>query len=414
MKTSSYACSILLFACAAVCSGAAVAQVTESTVQSAEQERYAAKGLPLGGFRLFPAFAFADVYDDNLFRRDTGRQDDFFIIVSPSLDLVSQWSRHKIEFKATLDHFAYRGQDHEDHTNWDIGADGRLDILRGLTANGTVSYKQTHELRTSEDQSVLALTPTRFSIFHANGYIERALGKFGLQAGGSYDDYTFFTTRLIADPPLSNRDRNRREYEVYAKAGYQFSPGYAAFVRASYNDRSYDLKIDRNGFDRDSNGYRIDAGLDIALTRLIEGNVFAGYLRQSFKAPLSDVTGVDYGVGIDWYPTELIAVHLKGQRRVNDTIILNASASDAKQISTQIDYAFRRNVVLHAIAGYESDRFSGSGRTDNIVTAGAGAKYLANEYVQFDLKYDYSDRDSPLPVFRYTDNTVMVGLGLQL
>lgn len=423
MKTRSYACSILLFACAAACSDAALAQIGESQspvpmaeakVASAEQARYAAKGLPLGAFRLFPAFAFTDVYDDNVFRKDTGRQDDFFVVVSPALDLVSQWSRHMIEFKASLDHYEYRDQGHEDRTNFDAGMDGRLDLLRGLTAEGSVSYRQLHELRTSQDLSAIALTPALFKILHADGNISRSLGKFSLTVGGSYDRYRFDPTKLAGGVSVSNKVRNRRQYEIYAKAGYEFSPGYAVFLRGSYNDRSYELKADTNGFDRDSNGYRIDAGFDVALTRLIEGNVFAGYLHQSFKSPLSDVTGVDYGVGLDWYPAELVTVHLKAQRIVGDTTLINASSNDARNVKGQVDYAFRRNVVVEANAGYENDDFSGSGRTDKIATVGAGAKYLANEYLLFNLKYDYTHRSSGLAGLGYSDNTVMLGVGLQL
>lgn len=423
MKVESYAWGMLLLAGAAVFPNAAFAQIgetqspvptTEAAIASQEQASYEAKGLPLGAFRLFPTLAFDDVYDSNVFRRNTGRQDDFYYVLSPGLDLVSQWSRHKLELKASLDHYEYRDQGHEDHTDFNVGMDGRLDILRGLSADGSVSYRQLHELRTSQDQSATALTPTLFSVLHADGDIARALGKFGLTVGGTYDRYLFDPTFLVGGTVLNNKVRNRREYEIYGKASYEFSPGYAAFVRGSYNNRSYDLKADRNGFDRDSNGYRIDAGLAAALTQLVEGNVFAGYVRQSFKAPLTDVNGFDFGAGLDWYPTELIAVHLKAQRLIGETTILNASSNDAKSVKGTIDYAFRRNVVLAAEGGYESDRFSGSGRTDKIATAGVSAKYLTNEYVQFHLKYEFNRRTSNLTGAGYSDNMVTLGLGLQL
>ncbi len=39
---------------------------------------YDAKGIPLGGFRLFPSLDVVGTYDDNVFRLPTGQSDYFF------------------------------------------------------------------------------------------------------------------------------------------------------------------------------------------------------------------------------------------------------------------------------------------------------------------------------------------------
>ena len=379
-----------------------------------DQADYVAKGLPLGGFRLFPALTSTPAYDDNVYRTDTALQDSFYDVLSPTLDLKSQWSRHSLELMAGLDQYWYRSLRHEDHLDYHVAGNGRLDILRGLTANTDVSYTSRHEQRTSEDLPTSALTPTRYTVFHGSADIEHAIGRFGLRAGGRYDRYRFDATALAGGGRLDNTDRNRSEYSAYANADYEFSPGYAVFLRGTYDDRSYQLKVDRNGLDRDSRGYRIDAGLDMLVTRLIQGNFFLGYSRQDYKAPLKAVSGFDYGAKLTWYPTPLITVHLNGERTIHETTIVNASANDERKVDTEIDYAFRRNVILLASGGYASDVYAGAGRTDDTVLAGVGAKYLANEYMQWNLRYDYSSRSSPLPVFRYTDNMVQLGLTLQL
>jgi len=44
---------------------------------------------------------------------------------------------------------------------------------------------------------------------------------------GSADNYTYLNTPLIGGGFLNNKDRSLHEYQGYAKASYDFSPGYS-------------------------------------------------------------------------------------------------------------------------------------------------------------------------------------------
>jgi len=395
--------------------GAAQAEAQNSSgIGTVEQGAPTAPGVPLGSFRLHPALTFYDGYDDNIYRTDTGLQDSFLVTINPALTLASNWGRHKFEVNAELSQYLYRSVRDENHTNYVIGGGGQLQIADGMAINGRASYTATHELRTSEDLAAIAVTPTRYTILHADADVVHARGRLSLRVGGRYDEYSFDPTKLLGGTLLDNRDRNRQIYEGYVKGDYEFSPGYSAFLRAAYDHRKYDLARDRNGIDRNSDGYRIDAGVDMLLTRLIEGNAFAGYSIQRYNAPLGQIGGLDYGVKLTWYPTELLTVRLNGQRTIGETTIVNAAADDEKTISGEVSYAFRRDISLRADVDYINDHYSGAGRTDETVQAGAGAKYVANEYMSFDLHYQHSRRTSPLTTFRYSDNTVMLGISLHI
>jgi hypothetical protein len=394
--------------------GAAPAQSPETFVLATDQSRFQAKGLPLGTFRLFPTLDLDAAYDDNVYRTDTSRTSDWYFTLSPAFSLNSDWGRHMLKIRAKLDQYFYRQINHESHTDFESSAIGRLDILEGLWVDATASYAMLHEPRSSADMPSNALKPTRYTDLHANTDIHHSLGPFGVSAGATFDQYLYNPTDLVGGTKLDNQDRNRTEYGFYGKADYEFSPGYAAFVRGSYNIRSYELGVDANGFDRNSTGYRIDAGLDIKVTDLIEGNVFGGYLDQRYRTPLRPVNGFDYGAGLSWYPTPLITVNLTAQHLVDETTIANAAANERQIVNLGVNYAFRHDIVLQAGVGYDSDRYPGASRTDRTISANVGAKYLMNEYLFWTARYQYSHRASSLSGLGYGDNTVLVGLGLQL
>ena len=127
-------------------------------------------------------------------------------------------------------------------------------------------------------------------------------------------------------------------------------------------------------------------------------------------------TGIDVREqSLTWYPAGLVSVQLEGSasdRR--GRLFPNAAAANEQTVNLGVNYAFRHDIVLTAGAGYADDNFSGTGRIDNVVLGSVGAKYLMNEYVYFKASYAYADRTSTLSGFGYKDNTVMIGLGLQM
>jgi hypothetical protein len=413
--------SVMLAACLCSAGGIAFAQSqqTQSTetpaqASAADHSLFDAKGLPLGAFRLFPTLQVGAAYDDNVFRTDTGAIDDWFFSINPSFLLTSEWSRHMVRLRVSYDDYLYARLTDESRADFTADADGRLDLGDGITVTGTTGYSLLHESRTSVDLPSNALKQTRYSDLHAGLDVDHSVGRLGLRAGATFDHYEYDPTLLSGGGLFDNRDRNRNEYETYLKGDYEFSPGYAVFLRASYNDRVYDLNPDFNGFDRDNSGYRVDAGLDMKLTQLIEGSFYVGYLRQNYNAPLRDVSGVDYGASLKWYAAELVTVTLSARHTVDETTLTNAAANNLQQVNLNAEYSFRHDIVFTGGIGYAEDRFSGAGRTDRIVTGQFAAKYLMNEYVFWNLGYQYSTRSSTTPASGFNDNTVMLSLGLQL
>ncbi len=371
-------------------------------------------GIPAGAFRIYPNLYGGIIFDDNVYRTQTNTQSDTIFELAPEILISSNWSQHALNLRGSLQTLDYDKLDSETRTNWSLGADGRLDILRGVDLSGATSYSITHEPRTSPDQPGFAANPTRYALTHAEATFRYRPARLGFQTGVIFDRYDFDNTLLVGGGILNNQDRNRDQFQGFVRGDYEFSPGYTAFLRGTFDNRSFEVKRDRTGVDRDSNGERIDAGVELLVTRLIRGQVFAGYLHQNYKAPLPDVSGFNYGAALDWFPTELITVHLNASRTLTDTTILGASTRDDRQIAASFDYELLRNLIIQGGASYTDSVFQGSVRDDEYVDANLAATYLISRYLSASARYTYSNRSSSVPGQDFNDNLISGGVRLRL
>jgi hypothetical protein len=382
-------------------------------VMQRSRPEYDAKGIPLGGFRLFPSLDASANYDDNVLRTPTATSDWFFE-EAPSLRLQSQWGRHFLEVYGGLDNYNYASLSRLNLTDWTVGSDGRLDISRAVDLNAAASYGEYHEQLSSPNTVGFQKSPNRYDKTHAEATGRFQPNRLGFSIGGSFDRYDWLNTPEIGGGTLFNTDRNEDDYQGFAKVNYDFSPGYSGYIKGLYDSRQFDLPIDRTGVDRASHGYRVDAGVNLQITHLVAGEIFVGYLDQQFKAPLKDISGVDYGVNLDWFATPVLTVHLNGAHQINDVVLVNTSASDDKLIKLSADYEFRRNIIFTGYVSYTDSKLTGTTRDDNYPGAGIGMKYLLNEYMSANLNYNYSERSSNFPGIGYTDDTVSIGLSLHI
>jgi hypothetical protein len=181
-------------------------------------------------------------------------------------------------------------------------------------------------------------------------------------------------------------------------------------VKATYDSRAFDQFLDRSGFHRSSNGFRLDGGVDLELTNLIDGQVYVGYLEQHYAqnvlTPLKNIAGLDYGGQLNWYPTQLLTVHLSATHTVSDVILSGVSASENDSGKLSAEYELGYNLIAQAYGEYTHSKLQGSTRSDKYPSAGINLKYLMNEYLSAEVSYDYGERSSNIAAANYQDNMI--------
>lgn len=421
LSLSRTACFALLVGAAASAVGGTVQaeEKTESVAaatggqlsQSADKEK-GVSGYRAGSFVFNPAIDLTEYYDDNIFATRTGEQSDFITVLTPSLTLDSDWDKHKLRLDTGANLGRYAGHSAENYDDYWAGADGRFDITPKSNLFGGGRYSRSHEERESPDDLV-GLEPTEYDV--ANGYAGgfHRFDKLSIRLGGTYRRFDFEDTPVLGGN-INNDDRDRNMYTGGANVAYNFGSGLRGFVESAVDLRRYNSSVDDNGFNRDSDGYRLSAGVRFNRNNL-KGRVFAGYINQQYDDPaLSDISTPNVGGNINW----TISPHTKASafvtRSVDETTLSGASASLSTGGGVNLDHELSPKLTGNLNASFYDFDYRGIDRDDNLLSVGAGLRYQLTPHVYLSPTYRFNHRMSNIESAEYYNNIFAVSLGAQL
>ena len=388
------------------------------TVTTRARPDYDAIGGRLGGFIIFPSIDVAELYDDNIFRTEFIEVSDFITSIRPEVRVKSQWSNHELNFDAGADARRYADENDEDTTDYFIRADGRIDVRRSTKLIGGARYQHLHEDRGDPNSSGAAKEPVEYDLVRANVDAGHKFNRLSVNVTGNLRDYQYenavnrFTGAIIVED-----DRNRQEYEVGLRVGYEIQSEFEAFARGILNYIDYDRLQD--GFDRESDGYEVVVGTDFDFGGLLFGEVFAGYSSRDYEDPrLLTNEGPIIGGSVFWNVTELTTVNPFISRTLEETTTASSSGYFATTVGVTVDHELLRNLLLNGEISYENDSYEGSAvgvqeRDEDYINFGLGATYLINRYSRASLRYDFERLESNIVGNDYDNNIVRLNIRAQ-
>jgi len=390
---------------------------TENAVEQARAERqvdYQAVGISMGGFTFYPTLGVGAWNTSNVFRTAAGAEADTYLLLTPGFEVISDWSRHQLKISGGADIRSYADLPSEDRTDWQAKIDGRIDVTRPLRVMLSAGHEVRHEERGAPDAPGNAAEPTEFAISAGEIRADYRSGRYGLKAEAVYNHFEWQPTRLNALPDRSNEDRDRDEISGAATALYEFSPGYAAFVRGSVLERDYEQDTDRDGVNRDMARVGADAGVEFELTTLLVGELTLGYRDYTFDDDVfEDISSVNYGAALRWYPTELTTLRLNISRALEPSTLIGVSGVMTTSYQARVEHELMRNVQLEASAQITREEFEGSARNDDTTRLGFEARYMMNRYATLSANADYVERTSTFPSAAYEETVFGVNAGLK-
>jgi len=379
-------------------------------------ESYDADGVPFNGFKIFPKLVIEEAFNSNIFKDSADEVDDFVTEISPSVNVNSDWTRHMLSFYAGGDFGIYADSSDDDYVDYNVGAEGRFDASRALTLQGGVRHEMLHEERGGDDVGVDAAEPVEYDKTSFAGDVKYQPNRASFTVGGSVDLYDYEDNPVLGSVDANNDDRDRTKLEGFVRFGYEVQEGYEAFIVGSVNDIDYDDNVDDAGQNRDSDGYEIQAGVAVDLSRLIRANASVGYLDQTFSDPtLSDANGVAADLDLIWAVTPLINVRATAGRSVEETTTANVSSTLVSRIGFGADYQFRRNIELVADFTASNTEYQGDpdNRDDDKIGIIGSVNWKINKYLFSRASYQFETRDSNISTEDYDLHVAMVNLGLQ-
>lgn len=364
------------------------------TVRDRPRPDYDPRGLPVGGFTVFPEMVVAPLFDDNVFRTEDDTTSDVVTVFSPTVNVESNWSRHGLSFEAGADVGRYLDETDENFEDYRFNAGGRLDVTRDTIVRLAGGYAHRHQGRGDPDDPAGSLEPTQYDRYSGDLQASHRMGRFtGILSGGvaqlDYED----VPRRGGGPDINNDDRDHLTYDASAQLNYEIVPDYDAFVRVGTNWTDFDDSVDDAGFDRDNHGYEGVVGMEVDFGGIIFGDFFAGYMfNERDDDALDDIDGYTVGADITWNVTRLTTITGTAEREIRNTT-LGGSGSLATSVGLQVDHELLRNVIISANASGQQNEFEGGiDRTDYNFVGGLGIDYFINRYFFVGALYEHRER----------------------
>jgi hypothetical protein len=353
-------------------------------------------------------------HTSNVFRTAANTQSDTYFLLSPGFELISDWTRHQLKLSGGADIRLYSDLTSENRTDWRARIDGRIDVTRPLRIMLSAGHDVRHEERGAPDAPGNAAEPTEVAESSARVAVDYRNGRYGLKGEAAFSHFEWGTTKLIGLPDRSNDDRDRNEVGGALTALYEFSPGYAAFVRAGALSRDYVQDFDRDGVNRDLTQVGADAGVEFEMTTLLIGELTLGYRQYTFDDDVfQDIDSVNYGAALRWYPTELTTVRLNVSRALEPSTLIGVSGVLTTTYQARLEHELLRNLIVNASAAITREEFEGSVRDDDTTRVGVEARYFLNRAATLSATADYVDRTSTFPSAAYDETVFGVNAGLK-
>jgi len=372
---------------------------------------YDALGIRTGSFLIYPKVEIGIGYDDNVYAAEDDAIEDVIYSVSPSVSVESTWSRHSLGLSAAANIQRYADLGNEDTDQYRLQATGRLDIRRDANITGSVGYVSAVESRGSSGYTTVTRSPIEYDTVTATLAGVKDFNRVRLSGRLGVTDTDYKDNVSFAGAPIDFDFRDNQTDVASARLDYAVSPATALFGEVGFTNADYDNS------NRDSDGVRLLGGVNFELTNLVTGEVSAGYITRAFDDGLtSDVEQFAYRASLNYYPTQLLTVGLKGETTINDSGVLITPAYVSDSVGLQLDYEVLRNLIVTGVADYSRDDYQDIDRTDDRYGAGATATYLLNRRAGVSLTYSQLTQDSSGAARNvdYTERTLSLALVLQL
>ena len=378
-------------------------------------------GYLLGSFIVQPEASVFSIYDSNIFATRKDEVEDEIIVISPSLHIGSAWGKHKLDFNLGGDFGRYQSYSSENYDDYWVNTDGRYDFNTNTNVFGGIGFSQEHEDRSSPENIQSGNNPVIIDSNLAHAGVTHNWGKTKLRFGGTYESLDYENTGL-----LTNRDRNRDMTGLGARLTYALHPQYSVYGQGVWDKRNYDMLMDDNGFQRDSDGYRANIGLLATLSNRLKAEAYIGVLNQDYDDPrFASTSAVDFGGNLKWLAAPRTEMTLKLDRSLEETTLAASSGYIYTSLSGGVTHKLTPRAHINASISIADADYQKVDRNDNYYSAQIGMRYhlspswyLGAEYRLLkhstDIQSEINNPASTQNVNDFDQNQVFFTLGVLL
>ncbi|VAW12240.1 hypothetical protein MNBD_ALPHA09-1225 [hydrothermal vent metagenome] len=340
-------------------------------------------GLKMGTFTLFPEVQISGSSTDNVFTTATGKKSDTIVALRPSFALRSDWRRHALILAGEGEWGIYGRYKSENVLRGSLAGEARADLTPFVSASLRLSIASDQEGRGSPDANAGATEPGRLLTYGAQASLSRRFNRLvaTLRGGLALTDYD--DVELVAGGSDNNDDRDVGTNTIGLRLAYEVSPAASVYGDLEFDARSYRQRLDDDGFQRSSDGWRAAIGTNVEVGRLARLDLQVGYVARDYEdTQLAGIGAVTADGLLTWSMTPLTTLRLGAGSDVEETTVAGASARVTRRVVVGADHELLRNLTLGAEVSFENQRLlSGDAveETDTISASFGGEYRLSRE-----------------------------------
>jgi hypothetical protein len=391
-----------------------------------DDDPFGAVGDYAGSFLIKSAVELSGGYDTNPGRTTVAKGSPFYV-VAPEFLAVSDWERHALvadlrgsftgygnTFPPPADGTISSAPTNVDRPDFNGHIDGRLDVSRDTRLTGELRLRVATDNPGSPNvQAGLAKYPV-YSTLGGTFGIDQSFNRLDLAAGGTIDRTVYSNSKLTDGEVTSNDDRNLTQYGGVGRVSYDLTPGIKPFGEIEGDSRIHDLPFDRNNYQRDSSGGYARAGTSFEFSRLLTGEISAGYAVRDYVDPrLNRLQGLLVASSLTWTATPLTTAKFYSTTSIDETTVPGVSGVLTHMYTVEVDHNFRRWLTAIGKFTWGTLDYQGDGRFDRTYSLSGDLIYkmTRNLWVKGTLRRDWLD--SNIPGNSTASTVVMLGVRLQ-
>jgi hypothetical protein len=382
-----------------------------------EADPFAPTGIRLGSFIVTPTVDATIGYDSNPRRLPSGGSGSLFTQSYGEVQARSDWSRHELTARLRGTYSAYFSDPGVNRPEVNAVVTGRVDVSRDTRVEGEARYLLNTN---SPGSSNLPSSPDglrNLPLIHQSGATLGVVQDFGvlqLSLRGTFDRYIYDDAVTNAGTVLPQGERNYNAMGARLRASYELTPGLRPFVEAAIDQRRFDQRVSTGGTLQGSTATTYRVGTTFELTRLITGEISAGYLvRDNLEPTFGDIAVPVFDASLVWTATALTTVRFTAKSLIDESFTTGASGIERRDVSLELEHAFRRWLSGTAKLAYGRDTYRGTARVDQRTVASVGLIYRASRNLQIRGELRRETLQSNEAGQSYSANVVLFGLRLQ-
>ena len=348
-------------------------------------------------------------------------------VVAPEFLAVSDWERHALvadlrgsftgyggSLPQTIDGGIDPAPTNIQRPDFTGHIDGRIDVSEDTRITSEARLRLgTDNPGSPNIQAGLAKYPIYTTVGGTFG-IDQKFNRLDIAAGGTVDRTVYQDSTLTDGTSTTNDDRNFNQYGAVGRVSYELTPAVKPFVEVEGDSRVHDVKIDRYGYDRDSTGGYAKAGTSFEFSRLLTGEISAGFAERDYADPrLSRLQGLLTAASLIWTVTPLTTVKFISATAIGETVVAGVSGVLTQTYTFEVDHDFRRWLTAIGKFSFGTLDYQGDGRSDKLYSVEGDLIYKLSRDIWLKGSLRHDVLNSNIAGSSFAATVLMLGVRLQ-